>query len=163
MKRLLIVTMLALMTAIGGYSQSSLKYHTDVMGGYNMGFGNWSAGGWSLHTIQGVLINPWIAAGLGLGIDQYAELSGAALPIYVSVKGMLPTASRFTPFVSAGGGYCVGLSGDISGRGGLYWSADLGLKYRKFAFKIGVKSQHSSWQSMGYDMRGVRVMVGLAF
>jgi len=162
MKRLTII-ICAVIMALSATAQSTVRYQGEVMAGGTFGIGDWNTDRLRLQTIQGAKINPYLSLGLGIGIDSYSQLSGSIVPIFANGKGYWPVNSRFRPFVSLSIGYGIGVSGDIKSRGGFLWAPSVGLHYRKFAFQIGLTSQHSSWRDIGYDMRGIQVLLGIVW
>lgn len=147
-------------------AQVSARYQGEVDLGYSVGVGDFSTGRVNLHTVQGVMVEKYFSAGLGLGIDYYHEFYDKGelfVPIFLNMKGYLPVTEKLSPFISLDLGYGAGATAGVSGCGGFLWSPSLGLRYQRFKFQVGYTSQNVSEDGFGISMNAIQFKLGVVF
>lgn len=124
------------------------NHTTDVIDYYNGGFTP-SIG---VQDVNGYLFNPYVSAGIGMGIHTYSELT--FIPLFADVRyNFLP--GPVTPTVSLGVGYSFG-GEEINARndsreytGGIYINPAFGIKFntrktKALSFTLGYRYQKTS-------------------
>ncbi len=115
--------------------------------GFNPGYGidnwNWSPfyTGFAMEIIMGHYFNPYFGLGAGTGIDAFSRYDNPMIPLFIRLEGnMLHRA--ITPYYFANTGYAFLWTNQVvSGHGGLYANAGIGLRYftgRKSFWQFGV-------------------------
>jgi len=89
----------------------------------------------------GYHVSPFLAGGLGLGIEQYSQPDGTALPTFIDLRGYLKDAKN-TPFANVKLGTCFKFGVFQAG----YW-ANLGVGYKFFAGKTCLTA------ALGYEFK----------
>lgn len=155
MKKYLILS-LCLLFSSAAFAQS-IKYQGEVQAGYAFGIGDNPADRLSIHMINGVRINPYFSAGIGVGLDYY-DVEGTSflsMPLFLNLKGYLPVSQKVSLFASFDLGYSVALKseeGDLSG-----YDAKLGMKGLMVTPALGVSFKVAETKavnlSLGYDVK----------
>ena len=164
MKRLFLLMIAVLFIASSASAQTPVKYQGEVDLGYSLGVGEFAAGRVNIHTIHGAKFGNNFSAGVGVGIDIYH--SGEAdvmVPIYLNLKGYVPTNSKVSPYASFDIGAGLGASESVSGLSGLYLMPAIGLKVGAFKAQLGFNVQKLSESGISVGMNAVQLKVGVVF
>ncbi len=164
MKKLFVLLAATIGVVVSASAQTPIKYQGEVDLGYSIGVGTLATGRVNVHTIQGVKVGNYFSAGVGLGLDIYHE-GGAdlVLPIYLNLKGYLPTNSKVTPYASFDIGGGIGVSEYLSGLSGMMITPALGVKVGKFKAQIGYNVQKFSESGISVNFNAVQFKVGVVF
>lgn len=133
----------------------------------------------TFHIINGFRIKPSFQPGIGVGIDNYPNIT--VFPIYLSLKGDL-IAGKVTPFyqVDIGSGFARDRKNDFRSydrvKAGIMFHPSVGLKlntYKKVSYFIamGYKLQKAKLENIQFDIftstertfQNLTVRVGLEF
>jgi sRNA-binding regulator protein Hfq len=112
-------------------SGSRPKYGYNERSGMELGF----------HTINGYKINRWIGAGLGVGIQNFNDLT--TMPVFLSLQSGDLVPSKVTPyfFLNTGNGFAL----NETANGGFMFNPGAGIK---------INGQHTGiLMSVGYHMQ----------
>lgn len=108
----------------------------------------------SLQTINGYKFNPYLAVGVGVGIDWYTL--SRVYPIFADVRGSLLPKSSVTPIYFAQAGYGFGGSrsdyrwlADYTAHGGFMASTGVGMQ-------VYINNRTAWLVELGYKMQQVR-------
>ena len=85
-----------------------------------------------LETIHGIHISKYAFVGAGLGIHYPIDYGDPLIPLFADFKFYYPLNETIAPFLNIDAGYEVC-------EGGVYFSAGLGLKYKRWSFSAGVR------------------------
>ncbi|MCB9230354.1 MAG: hypothetical protein H6581_01715 [Bacteroidia bacterium] len=103
----------------------------------------------TLSNITGWYFNPYIQAGVGVGLDRYVN-EGSMVPVFADVRGEIGKNQAAVPYWYAGGGYGLGFLnkglGFLKYDGGPMAQGGLGLKFYS-------RQKSSFLVSMGYRMQ----------
>ena len=164
MKKLFFLLAATTMTIVAAQAQTPIKYQGEVDLGYSVGIGDFAAHRINIHTIQGVKIGNYFSTGLGIGADLYHEDGiDVMLPIYLNLKGYLPTKTKVTPFISMDLGAGIGVSEYVTGLSGFYCTPAVGVKTRKFKVQLGYNIQQLSESGISISMSAIQIKVGYVF
>lgn len=107
------------------------RYQGEVQFAYAVGVGTYGIDAFNIRMINGVRVNEYFSAGIGIGLNFYIEdgESARALPIFANFKGYLPSSGAVRPFLSLETGYTIGFS-DLANLGGILVSPEIGLSIR---------------------------------
>lgn len=151
--------------AISSFAQTPIKYQGEVDLGYSLGVGTFAAGRINVHTIQGAKIGEYFSAGVGIGADLYHEGGlDVMIPIFLNLKGYLPTHSIVTPYASFDIGAGIGASEYLSGLSGMMITPAIGLRVGKlFKAQLGYNVQKLSESGVSINMNAVQLKIGVVF
>ena len=164
MKRLFFLMVVVICIATSATAQNPIKYQGEVDLGYSLGVGEFAAGRVNIHTIHGAKFGDYFSAGVGVGLDLYHQGdTGLMLPIYLNLKGYLPTKSKISPYASfdIGGGF--GASENLSGLSGMYITPAIGLKVGMFKAQLGFNVQKLSESGIRVGMNAIQLKAGVVF
>ena len=166
MKKLFLLLATAICVASSALAQTPIKYQGEVDLGFSLGVGTWAINRVNVHTIHGAKIGDYFSAGLGLGSDIYVaqgEESDLIIPIYLNVKGYLPTKTKVTPYASfdIGGGF--GASEYAKGLSGMMLSPAIGVKVGMFKAQVGYNVQKISESGISINFSAVQLKAGVMF
>lgn len=128
------------------------------------------------ETVHGVRINPYLFAGVGLGINYfYKDLyffdgwdiyelgnSGTVLPIFANVKGYLPVSRKVALNLSWDLGAAIGIGGYFNGGTEFYTSVGPGVTFGRQSG--GVRGDFSiRFQHMGEGLNAILFRIGIGF
>lgn len=138
-----------------GYSPNYLPENGDAEY-YNAEYYNTLSRG-TFETVNGVRINPYLFAGIGIGIACfYEEADEVLMPVSASLRGYYPVTKRFEPYVALDLGYSCKLYDLNDYDGGFYMAYGIGFNYGKLNFGIGLQrliytDEVSVWRGEYYD------------
>lgn len=92
------------------------------------------------ETVNGVRINPYVFAGVGVGVQYSFDWENVTLPVFAALRGYYPVTDRFAPYVAVDLGYSPMLNSSGSD-GGFYAAYGLGLTFGKLNFGFGWQHQ----------------------
>ncbi len=144
-------------------AQTEIKYQGEMNFGYSLGVGEWAASRINIHSIQGVKIGEYFSTGIGFGADLYhGGGTSVMIPVFLNMKGYLPSKSKFTPYFSfdIGGGFGVG---DNSGLSGMLITPALGIKAQAIKAQLGYNVQKLSKSGVSVNMGALQLKVGFDF
>lgn len=147
-------------------AQIPAKYQPEIDLGYSIGTGTFSTNRVNIHTIQGAKFGDYFSAGIGLGVDYYHELYNIGelvVPVFLNMKGYLPVAPKFTPYLSLDMGYSIGATSGVSGMGGMLLSPSVGIRYNRAKFQLGYINQHVSKNGVGINVNAIQFLIGVVF
>lgn len=128
------------------------------------------------ETVHGVRINPYLFAGVGVGVDYfYKDLyfydgwniyelgnSGTVLPVFANVKGYLPVSRKVALNLSWDLGAAIGVGGYFSGGTEFYTSIGPGVTFGRQSG--GVRGDFSiRFQHMGEGLNAILFRIGIGF
>lgn len=128
------------------------------------------------ETVHGVRINPYLFAGVGLGINYFYkdiyfsngwniyELgnSGTVLPVFANVKGYLPVSSKAALNLSWDLGAAIGVGGYFNEGTEFYTSIGPGVTFGRQSG--GVRGDFSiRFQHMGEGLNAILFRIGIGF
>ncbi len=166
MKRLFLAIAIIAMSVCTMQAQSQVKYHGEVDLGYSFGVGTFAADRINIQTIQGVQLGKHFSTGLGLGFDYYTNIDGygeLAMPIYLNLKGYLPTSEKTSVYASFDIGVGVGLTEGVKGLSGATYTPAIGVKVNKFKVQLGYNVQRLSESGIGINLGALQLKLGLMF
>ncbi len=165
MKKLFLLLAVAFVAISSASAQTPIRYQGEVDLGYSLGVGTFATGRINIHTIQGAKFGEYFSAGIGIGADLYHEGGlDVMIPIFLNLKGYLPTQSIVTPYVSFDVGAGIGASEYVSGISGLMLTPAIGLKVGKlFKAQLGYNVQKISESGVSVNMNAVQLKVGVVF
>ena len=166
MKKLLLVVVATLCVALQSFAQVPVKYQGEVDLGFSLGVGTWAINRANIHTIQGVKIGGYFSTGIGVGTDVYVEKGvepDLFIPVYLNVKGYLPTKSKVSPYASfdIGGGF--GASEYAKGLSGMMICPAVGIKVGMFKAQLGYHVQKISDLGVSVGMNALQLKMGVVF
>jgi hypothetical protein len=103
-----------------------------------------------LRTVNGYQFNPFISAGIGLGIDIYKDFE--MIPITFDFR-ISPISGRATPILTLNGGYSIGTN-DFRGSGYIF-NPSLGMKVfvsKKLACYLSIGYKWQAWKTTYVDV-----------
>lgn len=163
MKKLLVLAAAAVVS-FGAAAQTPVGYQGEVDLGYSVGVGTFATGRINLHTVHGVKVGKYFSAGVGLGLDMYHEGGfEMMMPVYLNLKGYLPTGTKATPYLSMDIGAGVGVTEGVSGASGFYFTPAVGVKVGAFKAQVGYNVQRLSEAGFGVSMNAFQIKVGVVF
>ncbi len=166
MKKLFLSLVLAAISACALNAQSSAKYHCELDLGYSFGVGTFSTDRVNIQTIQGIKVGDYFSTGVGFGLDYYHEFYDAGelmMPIFLNVKGYLPTSEKASVYASFDIGAGIGLTEGVSELSGMTYTPAIGVKVNKFKAQLGYNVQRISENGVGIDMNAIQIKIGLMF
>ena len=129
------------------------------------------------ETVHGVRINPYLFAGVGVGVDYfYKDLyiynnwgrvlegyrGGTVLPVFANVKGYLPVSRTVALNLSWDLGAAIGIGGYFSGGTEFYTSIGPGVTFGRQSG--GVRGDFSiRFQHMGEGLNAILFRIGIGF
>lgn len=128
------------------------------------------------ETVHGVRINPYLFAGVGLGINYfYKDLyffdgwdiyelgnSGTVLPVFANVKGYLPVSRKVALNLSWDLGAAIGIGGYFNEGTEFYTSIGPGVTFGRQSG--GVRGDFSiRFQHMGEGLNAILFRIGIGF
>ncbi len=128
------------------------------------------------ETVHGVRINPYLFAGVGLGINYfYKDLyffdgwdiyelgnSGTVLPVFANVKGYLPVSRKVALNLSWDLGAAIGIGGYFNEGTEFYTSIGPGITFGSQSG--GVRGDFSiRFQHMGEGLNAILFRIGIGF
>ena len=128
------------------------------------------------ETVHGVRINPYVFAGVGLGVNYfYKDLyfydgwniyelgsGGTVLPVFVNAKGYLPLTKKVALNLSLDLGAAIGVGGYFNGGTEFYTSIGPGVTVGRQAG--GIRGDFSiRFQYMGEGLNAILFRIGLGF
>lgn len=166
MKKIILLLVAAVISASSAFAQVPIKYQGEVDLGFSFGVGTYAVNRVNVHTIQGVKIGDYFSAGIGLGTDIYVEKdveSDLFIPLYLNVKGYLPTSSKVTPYASfdIGGGF--GASEYAKGLSGVMLCPAVGVKIGMFKAQLGYNVQKISESGVSINFSSLQLKAGVVF
>lgn len=120
-------------------------YQGEINVGYGMGGDSLSR--FTFETVNGVRINRYLFAGVGVGVSYFTEEYVVMMPVSAALRGYYPVTKRFAPYVSLDLGYTVNPTGDNDYPGGFYMAYGIGFNYGKLNFALGFQR----FSYTGYD------------
>lgn len=164
MKKIFLLVVFTLIGISSTMAHNPIKYQGEVDLGYSVGVGTLATGRVNIHTIQGVKIANIFSAGVGVGVDVYHEDgTDILIPIYLNLKGYLPTQSKVSPYLSFDIGAGIGVSEYVSGLSGLMITPALGVKIGMFKAQIGYNAQKISESGFSLNFNAIQFKVGVVF
>ncbi len=164
MKKLFLLVAATLCVALQASAQVPIKYQGEVDLGYSLGVGTFATGRVNVHTIQGARFGDYFSAGIGVGADLYHEGGmEVMIPIYLNLKGYLPTNSKVTPYASFDIGAGFGASAGVQGLSGMLITPAIGIKVGMFKAQIGYNVQKISESGISINMNALQLKVGVVF
>ena len=163
MKKLLILFIATAVSAATAEAKIPVRYQGEVDAVLSVGVGNLATQRAGVHTIHGVRLGQYFSTGIGIGADFYTMDGEVVMPLYVNMKGYLPTNRKATPFVSLDLGAGLGVSNDVAGFSGLYCTPAVGVKVRKFKVQLGYNIQQIAVSGFGFSMGAVQLKLGCMF
>lgn len=144
-----------------------VSYQGEVDLGYSYGLGKNASERVILHTIQGIKIGKYLSTGIGAGFDFYYAFDDSSemiVPIYINIKGYLPTNKNISPYLSCDVGMGVGVTGDVDDKTGLTVSPAVGFVWGVFKAQIGYSLQNVKKLEFGdLSMGSVQLRIGIMF
>ncbi len=164
MKKLLLSILCVICVALQAIAQTPIKYQGEVDLGYSLGVGTFATGRINVHTIQGVKVGNYFSAGVGVGADLYHEGGmDVMIPIYLNLKGYLPTKSKVTPYASFDIGAGIGASEYVKGVSGMLITPAIGVKFGMFKFQLGYNVQKVSESGVSVNLNAIQLKLGVIF
>ena len=163
MKKLLFLFIAAAVSAGTAEAKVPVKYLGEVDAVLSVGVGNLATPRVGVHTIHGVRLSQYLSAGIGIGADVYTMDGQVIMPLYLNLKGHLPTNRKATPFVSLDLGTGLGVSSSVAGFSGLYCTPAVGVKVRKFKVQLGYNIQQITDSGFGFSMGAIQLKLGCIF
>ena len=118
----------------------------------------------NVHTIHGAKLGDYFSAGIGVGADLYHEVEMEVMvPVFLNVKGYLPTNTKVTPFASFDIGAGIGASANIKGISGMLITPAIGVKVGMFKAQLGYNVQKISESGVSVNMNALQLKVGVVF
>ncbi len=161
MKKHILFFAFALLSTAAFAQSQTIRYQGEVQAGYAFGIGDNAADRLSIHMINGIRFNPYLSAGIGVGLDFY-DVEGTSflsMPLFLNVKGYLPVSQKVSLFASFDLGYSVALKSE-KGSGWLdntSFDAKLGMKGFMVTPAVGasfkVAENKAINLSLGYDIK----------
>lgn len=147
------------------HKRSGFNNHTEVGYLFNTQKEN-EERGLSLRHTMGYMFHPAIAAGVGIGYDQYESQS--VVPVFVELKGDFISGEKYSPFYFGQFGTAFSTTEDeeiastneqFTYDGGTYFQVGLGVKMRSrqnmdWTFSVGYINQDSSSERIYDDPLG---------
>lgn len=163
MKKLFLL-LAAICVASSAFAQTPIKYQGEVDLGYSLGVGEFATGRVNIHTVHGAKIGDYFSAGIGVGVDLYTEGgTDVVIPIFLNLKGYLPTNSKVTPYASFDIGAGIGASEYVSGLSGVMFTPAVGIKVGMFKAQLGFNVQKFSESGISVGFNAVQLKVGVVF
>lgn len=163
MKNLLLLFIAAALFIGTAEAKIPVKYMGEVDAVLSVGVGNFATPRVGVHTIHGVRLGQYFSTGIGIGADFYTMDSEVVMPLYLNLKGHLPTKRKATPFMSLDLGTGLGVSSSVAGFSGLYCTPAVGVKVRKFKVQLGYNIQQITDSGFGFSMGAVQLKLGCIF
>ena len=165
MKKLCLLFAVVFVAISSASAQTPIKYQGEVDLGYSLGVGTFATGRINIHTIHGAKFGEYFSAGVGIGTDLYHEGGlDVMIPIFLNLKGYLPTQSIVTPYLSFDIGAGVGASEYVSGLSGMMMTPAVGIKVGKFIkAQLGYNVQKISESGVSVNMNAMQFKVGVVF
>ncbi len=144
-------------------SSGKVKYQGELDLGYSLGVGTFATDRVNIHTIHGAKIGKYFSAGVGVGLDLYTEGEGTDIivPIYLNMKGFLPTGTVATPYFSMDIGAGVGASEYTSGLSGMVITPAIGVNYGLLKVQIGYNVQKISEMGISININSIQLKIGI--
>lgn len=168
MKKLFILTAVLLSLSTNAFSQFNLgPYEGKVSIGGGIGVGENGESLFSLETLHGIRMNPYIFVGLGIGLHTYDTSKGCVIPIFLNATGYFMD-KKLSPYAALSAGYGIGAGEDLGGIGGLYLAPEVGLKIGILGDKaieagIQYQSQTMAKQGNSVNLGAVSIRAGFVF
>ena len=165
MKKLFLLMITAVCIVSSASAQTPIKYQGEVDLGYSLGVGEFALGRVNIHTVHGAKIGDYFSAGIGIGLDMYHDegTTDIMVPIYLNLKGYLPTNTKITPYASFDIGAGIGASEYVTGLSGMYLTPAIGMKIGMFKAQLGFNVQKLSESGVSVSMNAVQIKVGVVF
>lgn len=168
MKRIISLLALTLTLFVSTSSAKGLvAYQGEIDFGYALGVGKESSGRASLHTIQGISIGKYLSTGFGTGFDyhhNFDDSSEMVVPMYLNIKGYLPTGKSICPYLSCDVGASIGVTDTLDNDCGLYIAPAVGFVWKILKVQVGYNLQNLNNIDLGkLSMNSVQLKVGFVF
>ena len=134
------------------YQKTHIGYKGFVDAGVTIGTGLNEMTRIEFNTSHGYQISPAFFLGAGTGVHVYIDQSTAVIPIFLEMRGTVPTQSRFAPFLTVRGGYSF-MASDGLYEMGWYLAPAAGLKVKvndRTAWNISL-GYTAQWFHFDYD------------
>ena len=153
----------AVCVAAAASAQVPIKYQGEVDLGCSLGVGALSSERINIHTIQGVKVGEYFSTGVGIGADYYISGEDMTIPLFLNLKGYIPTNSIVTPYASLDLGAGIGVAGVFKGGAGLLLNPAVGVQIGMFKVQLGYSLQQltESWVSLNFN--AVQFKLGVVF
>ena len=163
MKKLFLFWVAAVCVALSASAQTPVKYHGEVDLGYSLGVGMFSTDRVNIHTIQGVKFGEYFSTGIGIGADYYISGQHMTIPLYLNLKGYIPTKSKATPFASLDIGTGIGVAGIFKNGTGLMMTPAVGVQVGMFKFQLGYNLQQLTESGISVGFNALQLKMGVIF
>lgn len=162
MKRLFLLLVAVCVAAAAG-AQVPVKYQGEVDLGCSLGVGALSSERINIHTIQGVKVGEYFSTGVGIGADYYISGKDMTIPLFLNLKGYIPTNSIVTPYASLDLGTGIGVAGIFKGGTGLLLNPAVGVKIGMCKVQLGYNLQQLTESGVSLNFNAVQVKLGVVF
>lgn len=176
MKKLILLAIAAL-TIVGTTNAQTpkVKYQGDVQVGFSAGIGTFALDRVNIHMINGVRINKYVSAGIGIGLDCLMpynfsyNLPELTMPIFVNAKGYLPVSQKTDLFLSIDLGCSIGLTEGVKGMSGFMFTPAVGASFKvgnSKAITLSAGYNLQSWSSGGLvsiNADAISIKLGFSF
>ena len=165
MKKFLLLTTIAILSAGLAKAQSPVTYRGEIDLGYSFGVGSLAANRVNIHTVQGLKVGEYFSTGVGIGVDYYHEgdAGEVIVPLYLNLKGYIPTTGKVVPYLSFDVGVGIGASSGLSGLSGVYLTPAFGINAGKVKVQLGYNMQQLSDSGISLDFNALQIKVGYVF
>lgn len=144
-------------------NESGYKGFIDL--GYTFGIGDWGEDRMSFSTSHGYQFNPYLFAGIGVGVNYYFDSEVFALPIFAHIRANF-IDNKISPYIDFKVGYSPNLDFE-----GFYMSPSIGCKIGSFNIGVGYVMQKVKIEYEDYDYDesetlncgGISVKLGFEF
>ena len=162
MKKLFLL-LAAVCVASFAMAQSPVKYQGEVDLGCSLGVGVLSSGRVNVHTIQGIKVGDYFSTGVGFGADYYISGQDMTIPLFLNLKGYIPTKSKVTPYASLDLGTGIGVAGVFKKETGLMMTPAVGVKIGMFKVQAGYNLQQLTESAVSLNFHALQIKAGVVF
>ncbi len=171
MKKIIVLLSAALMSATLSHAQTPVGYQGEVDAGYSLGTRQ-APNGANLHVINGISVGNFFSAGVGVGVDYYYDGygdDGEVIPVFVNMKGYLPTGGRVRPFLSLDMGVGIGVGDALGGQSGVLYTPAVGCALtvgqsnQAILISVGYHVQQFAAYSASLNLNTVSFKIGFQF
>ncbi|MCE1168644.1 MAG: hypothetical protein LWX70_11170 [Sphingobacteriia bacterium] len=112
--------------------------------GYQVGVGDYNLDRLSLNIVNGYQFNPYIYAGVGVGLRYYTDDKKAVIPVFLNFRTTF-IGSKVSPYLELAGGFSYNATDDFE-RVGVYLHPSIGAQF-------SLTDQSKMYVGVGYELQ----------
>ncbi len=118
--------------------------------GYQIGIGDYNLDRLSLNIVNGYQFNPYIYAGVGVGLRYYTDDKKAVIPVFLNFRTTF-IGSKVSPYLELAGGFSYNATDDFE-RVGVYIHPSIGAQF-------WLTDQSKMYVGVGYELQKKEVFL----